>query len=173
MDLDNITFRSHPVTLRAAPLEVGDLAPDFAAYTAGGDLVHWGDEHRDRISIVGSLPSLALPECAAQVRVLDGNMPSLSGDDQIPLWLVTSDAPEVLRDFLSEFPLDHLLLLSDRHLGEFGMKYGVDLEETNLLARSLFTIGREGRIIYREIHPEIIEDPQYYRAFKAGFAHLH
>jgi thiol peroxidase len=173
MDLDNITFRSHPVTLRAAPLKIGDLAPDFAAYTARGELLQWSDEFRDRVSIVGSLPSVALPECAAQLRVLDGNIPTLSGDHQIPLWLLTSDTPEVLRDFQCECPLHHLILLSDRHLGEFGMKYGVDLEETHLLARALFTIGRDGRIIYREIYPEIIDDPQYYRAFKAGFAYLH
>jgi hypothetical protein len=89
MDLEQITFRSSPVTLVSAPPRIGDIAPNFVATTAGGEPLQWADEHKGRVAIVGSLPSILLPECAAQIQVLDRNMPQFSGDDQIPLWLVT------------------------------------------------------------------------------------
>jgi thioredoxin-dependent peroxiredoxin len=172
MDLEQITFRSSPVTLVSAPPRIGDIAPNFVATTAGGEPLQWADEHKGRVAIVGSLPSILLPECAAQIQVLDRNMPQFSGDDQIPLWLVTSDAPEDLARFIADYDITHVVLLSDVPRGEFGTRFGVRLKETDLLARTLFTIGKDQSIIYRELHREIIEDPQYRQAFKAAFSHL-
>ncbi|MFU8803755.1 MAG: hypothetical protein ACNA8W_08110 [Bradymonadaceae bacterium] len=42
---DQITFRGQPVTLKGHPVEVGDLAPDFAAHTRYGELIKSGLSH--------------------------------------------------------------------------------------------------------------------------------
>jgi thiol peroxidase len=58
-------------------------------------------------------------------------------------------------------------VLSDHVWREFGMHYGVLTKDRALLARSIFVIGRDGRIAYRELVAEQSNPPNYDAALEA------
>lgn len=52
-------------------------------------------------------------------------------------------------------------MLSDFRDHRFGPAYGVLIKELGLLARSIFTIGKDKTIKYIQVVPEIGQEPSY------------
>jgi thiol peroxidase len=50
---------------------------------------------------------------------------------------------------------------SDYHGGAFGRAFGLEVKETGLLARSVWVIGRDGRVAYRELVDDQGTEPSY------------
>ena len=50
---------------------------------------------------------------------------------------------------------------SDFREREFGRGFGVDVKETGLLARSVWVVGKDGKIAYREIVANQGTEPNY------------
>jgi len=48
------------------------------------------------------------------------------------------------------------------------MKYGLLIKELKLIARAIFVIGKDGRIAYMEIVPEVTNHPDYDKALEAA-----
>jgi thiol peroxidase len=61
-----------------------------------------------------------------------------------------------------------LTTLSDYRATAFGAAFGVLIQELRLLARSVFVLDRDGIIRYREIVPEVTEEPDYEAALTAA-----
>ncbi|HQH13047.1 MAG TPA: hypothetical protein PLS31_11535, partial [Candidatus Sumerlaeota bacterium] len=51
---------------------------------------------------------------------------------------------------------------------DFTMKYGLLIKELKLIARAIFVIGKDGRIAYMEIVPEVTNHPDYDKALEAA-----
>ncbi|HNY13699.1 MAG TPA: redoxin family protein, partial [Candidatus Wallbacteria bacterium] len=51
--------------------------------------------------------------------------------------------------------------LSDHKLGNFGAAYGVLISELRLLARSVFIVDKDDKLVYVEYVPEVTEHPKY------------
>ncbi|MFQ6672615.1 MAG: redoxin family protein, partial [Candidatus Tectimicrobiota bacterium] len=50
---------------------------------------------------------------------------------------------------------------SDHRATSFGQAYGVLIDDLRILARSIFVISPDGTIAYKEIVPEVAEQPDY------------
>jgi thiol peroxidase len=59
-------------------------------------------------------------------------------------------------------------VLSDYRDREFGSAFGLHIKELGLLARSVFIIGSDGRIAYRQIVGEIGREPDYGEVIEAA-----
>jgi thiol peroxidase len=78
------------------------------------------------------------------------------------------DLPFAQKRFCEAEGIDRVRLLSDHVWREFGLRYGVWIEGLGLLARAIFVVGRDGRIAYRELVPEVTQHPDYDAALAAA-----
>lgn len=68
----------------------------------------------------------------------------------------------------SVFRCQPVKLLSDYRDGSFGPAYGVLIEDLALLARSVFIIGKDKSILYKQLVPEVGQEPDYDDAIAAA-----
>jgi thiol peroxidase len=59
-------------------------------------------------------------------------------------------------------------VLSDHRDLSFGDAYGTHIKELRLEARSLFVLGKDGRLKHVEYVKEVTEQPDYDKALKAA-----
>jgi thiol peroxidase len=60
--------------------------------------------------------------------------------------------------------------LSDYRDHSFGYAYGVRIKENSLLMRSIFIIGKDKKLTYVEMVPDISHEPNYDAVIKAAQA---
>jgi thiol peroxidase len=58
-------------------------------------------------------------------------------------------------------------MLSDYQERSFGQNYGLLIDELKLLARAVYIIDTDGKVAYREIVPEVTDEPDYAAALNA------
>ena len=84
---------------------------------------------------------------------------------------ISKDLPFAQGRFCTAEGIDNVVPLSDyRYTSDFGEKYGVLMTDgplCGLLARAVVIINPEGKIIYTQLVPEIVEEPDYEAALAA------
>lgn len=55
--------------------------------------------------------------------------------------------------------------LSDYKDRSFGLATGTFIEELALLARAVFIVDRDGKVVYAEVVPEVADHPDYEAVF--------
>ena len=80
------------------------------------------------------------------------------------------DLPFASERFCSTEGIDNLTVVSDYIDKEVSKAYGVlmaDNKLKGLSARALFVIDRNGEVTYKEVVPEVTEEPNYEAALEA------
>lgn len=154
-----VTFKGNPMTLLGEEPSVGDTAPDFAA--VGTDLSEKKlSDYSGKVRVIVSVPSLDTSVCDAEVRRFNEEAGKL-GDDVVVL-TVSLDLPFAQKRWCGAAGVDHVVTVSD-YKGEhdFAQKYGRMIKELGLLARSVFVVDRDGKIVYSQLVKEVAEEPDY------------
>ncbi|WP_426754979.1 thiol peroxidase [Myxococcus sp. Y35] len=159
-----VTFKGQPLTLVGNEVKVGDAAPDFTAYKGLNDTLKLSDT-KGSVVVLSVAPSIDTRVCAAQLRAFNKEATALGPD--VKVWFVTLDLPFALGRFVGAEGIQNVTVVSDYKDREFGEKYGVFMKELGLLARSTFVLDREGKVVFREIVPEMTHEPDYDAALKA------
>ena len=66
--------------------------------------------------------------------------------------------------------IDNLTIASDYYEKDFGKAYNIlmcDNKLKGLLARTIFIVDRSGEIVYKEIVPEVTDEPNYEAVLEA------
>lgn len=63
--------------------------------------------------------------------------------------------------------LDNVITLSDHKDLSFGQQYGVVMEELRLLARSVFVLDSNDKVVYKELVSEGTDFPNFDAALEA------
>ncbi|HNU90634.1 MAG TPA: thiol peroxidase [Spirochaetota bacterium] len=151
-----VTFKGTPVTLQGQDIRVGDIAPNFTAI--GRDLQPVKlDSLKGSIVIISAVPSLDTPVCELQTKRFNEEAAKL----KVKLLTISMDLPFAQSRFCDSFKIDNITMLSDYKDREFGLRYGVYIEELGLLARSVFIVDADGKLAYKQIVKEIGEQPDY------------
>ena len=74
---------------------------------------------------------------------------------------VSMDLPFAQKRWCGAEGIANLQTVSDFRDREFGRNYGLRIQENGLLARSVFVVGKDGRITYAQLVPEITQEPDY------------
>ncbi|HEX5944590.1 MAG TPA: thiol peroxidase, partial [Anaerolineales bacterium] len=64
--------------------------------------------------------------------------------------------------------VDKVKVVSDMVDAEFGTKYGVLIKERRYLRRSVFIVGRDGRLTYVKYLPTLGDEPDYDEVINAA-----
>ncbi len=157
-----ITFQGNPLTLLGKIPEVGATAPDFAVLSNDLSPVMLSDTRGVRIFT--TVPSLDTPVCDMQVRKFNEEAAKLPN---VTVFAVSADLPFAQARWCGGAGIDKVKTLSDHREMSFAAAWGLHIKELRLLARTVFVVDSSGKIVYREIVPEITVQPDYKAALAA------
>ncbi|HEX4048535.1 MAG TPA: thiol peroxidase [Elusimicrobiota bacterium] len=159
------TMGGKPVVLLGTPVNVGDAAPDFTAVDAAWKPTRLSDL-KGKVVILSSVPSLDTRVCSIQTRRFNKEAQALGKNIQIVT--LSEDLPFAQKRFCSAEKIGSILVLSDTVDREYGLKYGLLIKGRSLLARAVIVVGKDGKVVYEEIVPDLSREPDYAKALAAA-----
>jgi thioredoxin-dependent peroxiredoxin len=158
-----VTFQGRPVTLVGPRLRPGDEAPEFTV--VGPDLRPISlSSSAGTVRLIASLPSLDTPVCDVEARRLNEEASKLDG---VTVLTVSADLPFAQQRWCGAADAAGIQVASDHRDLSFGQAYGVAVEELRVLARAVFVVDANDRVVYSEYVPEAGEQPDYEAALTA------
>jgi thioredoxin-dependent peroxiredoxin len=145
------TFKGKPITLLGETKKVGDLAPDFKALSIKNEVKHLSD-FKTKYVILNVVPSLDTTVCDVQARTVNLE---LSERSDISVITVSNDLPFAQSRWCGNAGLPNVITLSDHLELDFANKYGTNIKELRLQARSVFVLDEQRKIVYVEYVDEM------------------
>ena len=161
-----VTFQGTPVNTAGELPSVGQAAPDFTLTMTDLHDISLKD-YKGKKLVLNIFPSVDTPVCAASVRRFNEEAGKL---DNTAVLCISRDLPFAFARFCGAEGLEHVISVSEMRTDNFGKDYGVRIVDSalaGLLTRALVVIDEEGKVVYRELVSEIIEEPDYEAALAA------
>jgi thiol peroxidase len=163
-----VTLKGNECNLTGNEVKVGDKAPevtvvksdDLSEVTVGGA--------KDKAQLVIVVPSLDTPVCAMETTKFNNQA---AGIDGLEVTVVSMDLPFAAKRFCSTEGIENLTVASDFRDKDFGKAYGMLIADgplAGVLARAIYVIDKEGNVAYKQLVPEITEEPNYEEALDAA-----
>ena len=111
--------------------------------------------------VLNVFTSLDTPVCASSVRRFNKEAASLSNTVVLA---ISKDLPFAQGRFCTTEGLDQVISLSAFRCSCFEDAYGMLMTDgplKGLLARGVIIVDEEGKVIYKELVPEIVTEPNY------------
>lgn len=160
---DIVTFGGNPVTLKGRLVQAGHNAKNFMATKSDLSPFRFSDLEGKPL-IISSVPSIDTEICAMQTRRFNEEAAALEG---LHVLTISCDLPFAHKRFCSAEGIDKVIMLSDQKDNDFGIKYGLYIEEFGLLARAIVVIDKDNVVRYVEVVNEIANQPDYDKALEA------
>ena len=159
-------LKGNEVNLSGAELNVGDTAPVVTVVAKDlSDVQVGGQNGKSQVVVV--VPSLDTPVCAAETRKFNEEAAKMENAEVI---VVSMDLPFAMGRFCTTEGIENLTVGSDFRAKAFAKSYGVLVASgplAGVTCRAIFVINASGVITYKEICPEITEEPNYDAAIAA------
>lgn len=155
---DAVKMKGNPMTLLGPELNIGDDAPNVTL--VDNDLNPFQLAGlKGKTVILTTVPSLDTPVCDTEIRKFNEKAGELGEDVEIVT--VSMDLPFAQKRWCGAAGIDRVKTLSDFRDGMFGKEYGTLLKDLNLHARTVFVVDKNGDIQYKQVVPEVTEEPNY------------
>ncbi len=166
-----VTFKNDTVcNLTGNEVNVGDTAPVVTVVNCDPMLQDEKVGGEGKVQLVIAVPSLDTGVCDAETRRFNQEAASLEGVEVIT---VSMDLPFAAARWCGAAGIENIKVCSDFRNKDFGNAYGVLLADgplAGVLARVIFVIGKDGKVTYKQIVPEITTEPNYEEAIEAAKA---
>ncbi len=140
--------------------EAGTVAPAFSLVK--NDLSELSlSELAGKKVVLNIFPSLDTAVCATSVRKFNVEA---AGKENVVVLGVSKDLPFASGRFCSTEGIDQVVTVSAFRDTAFGSDYGVLIADgplAGLFARSIVVIDESGKVIYNELVPETVNEPDY------------
>ncbi|MDD3008961.1 MAG: thiol peroxidase [Arcobacter sp.] len=160
-------LKGNEVTLSGTEINVGDIAPVVTVVAQDLSDVQVGGE-KGKAQIVVVVPSLDTAVCAAETRKFNVEAAKIENAEVI---VVSMDLPFAMKRFCTTEGIENLTVGSDFRAKAFAKSYGVLISSgplAGVACRAVFVINASGKVVYKEICPEITEEPNYEAALAAA-----
>jgi thioredoxin-dependent peroxiredoxin len=157
-------------TLLGDEVKVGQSAPEFSSVVPGWASVNPIQESKGKVIIISAVPSLDTEVCDRETRRFNEEAAKL-GDD-IVIYTISTDFPMAQKRWCGAAGVDKVKVVSDVLETEFGLKYGLVIKERRYLRRSVFIVGRDGKLKYVNYLPTQGQEPDYDEVMEAARAAL-
>lgn len=151
-----VTFKGKEVELIGTPPKVGDEMPNFTVL----DKNHQEFTKQNllgKITLLSVVPDINTPVCSIQTKTFNKKM------DQFPevnFLTISTNTIEDQQKWCAAEDVENMQLMSDKDLS-FGKATGLLIPASGILARSVWILNPNGKILYREIVDEITNEPNY------------
>ena len=162
-----VTLKGNPIHTNGDLPAAGAAAPDFKL--TGVDLkdVSLAD-YKGKKKILNILPSLDTPVCATSTRHFNEDAGKLANTVVL---VISNDLPFAMKRFCTTEGLANVVSLSMIRGKGFAKDYGVLLQDgplAGLSARAVVVVDENDKVVYRELVPEIGQEPNYDAALAAA-----
>lgn len=159
--MDTVNLKGFPVNLSGELIEEGAKAIDF--YYVKGNL---NEESlldiEAKVKVIISVPSLDTNICQVETKKFNQHLSKLKDVKTI---VISKDLPFASKRFCETAGVKNVEPVSDFRYGDFGQEYGLEMTDgalKGLLARAVIVIdGQTNKIVYSELVPEILAEPDY------------
>ena len=117
--------------------------------------------------VLNIFPSLDTGTCAASVRRFNKEVSEL---DNTVVLCISRDLPFAQGRFCGAEGIENVETLSDFATGQFGKDYNLTISTgplASLNSRAVIVLDTNGKVVYTEQVPEIVDEPNYEAALKA------
>ncbi|MFA6403369.1 MAG: thiol peroxidase [Salinivirgaceae bacterium] len=146
--------------------KVGTQAKDFTLVKS--DLSNASlNDYKGKKVVLNIFPSLDTGTCAASVRRFNKEAGTL---ENTKVLCISRDLPFAQARFCGAEGLSNVETLSDFGTGKFGKDYELEITTgplAHLHSRAVVVIHENGKVIYTEQVPEIVNEPNYDAALRA------
>ena len=164
--MTKITLKGNPIKTVGKLPKVGKKAPKFKL--VGTDLSQSKlKDFKGKKILMNITPSLDTGVCATSLRKFNEEGAKL---DNTVVINISKDLPFAQARFCGAEGIENAITLSDFQTNKFGKKYGVTIKNgpmKGLLSRAVVVINEEGKVVYTEQVPEIVQEPNYEAAIEA------
>ena len=164
-----VTFKNDTIcNLAGNELNVGDRAPVVTVVNSNPMLKDEQIGGEGKVQLVVAVPSLDTPVCDAETRKFNEAAANLDGVEVIT---VSMDLPFAQARWCGAAGIENIKVCSDFRNKDFSTAYGTLLADgplAGLSARVIFVIGKDGKIAYKQVVPEITAEPNYEEALNAA-----
>lgn len=146
--------------------QVGSIAPDFVL-TDGELKDHTLKEFQGKRKLLAIVPSLDTGVCALSAKKFNE---AAKRHPDILIIFISADLPFAQKRLCGHDGLNNILTLSMMRSKEFANKYGVLITDgplAGLASRSCLVLDENNKVLYRELVPEVSEEPDYNAALEA------
>ena len=162
-----VTLKGNPIHTNGDLPAAGAPAPDFKL--TGTDLkdVSLAD-YKGKKKILNIVPSLDTPTCATSTRKFNESGGKLANTVVL---VISADLPFAMKRFCTTEGLSNVVSLSMIRGKGFAKTYGVLIEDgplAGLSARAVVVVDENDKVVYRELVPEIGQEPNYDAALAAA-----
>jgi len=162
-----VTLKGNPIHTNGELPAAGAPAPDFKL--TGVDLKDVSlAEYKGKKKILNIVPSLDTAVCATSTRKFNesgGKLPNTV------VLVISADLPFAMKRFCTTEGLQNVVSLSMIRGKGFAKDYGVLLQDgplAGLSARAVVVLDEKDKVVYRELVPEIGQEPNYEAALAAA-----
>lgn len=164
--MSKITFKGNLVNTSGELPAVGGAAPDFTLVKPDLSEVKLSD-FKGKNVVLNIFPSLDTGICAASVRHFNKDVTSKNNTIVVN---VSADLPFAAGRFCSAEGIENVISVSVFRDTAFAKEYGVLMTDgplKGLLARAVVVVNPEGKVVYKELVPEIAQEPDYVSAINS------
>lgn len=161
-----VTFKGTPLTLAGEAVQVGQTAPDFTLhYYQDGLQTITPNDLRGKPTLLSVVPSLDTPVCAQQTKQFNEQLGEWG--DKVNAVTISLDLPFAQGRFCGGENITKMRTGSDYQNRSFGQNWGMLIEELKLLARGVFVLDADGKVVHAETVSEVTSHPNYDAALAA------
>ncbi len=166
----SITLKGNPIHTNGDLPAVGSSAPDFKLTTT--DLADVSlATYAGKKKLLNIVPSLDTGVCATSTRKF--NESATAHADTVVL-VISADLPFASGRFCAAEGLKDVVPLAMMRSRNFAKDYGVLLEDgplAGITARAVVVLDADDKVLYTELVPEIVQEPDYAAALAALHSH--
>ena len=156
----SITIKGNAIHTSGTLPKVGQNAPDFELVNTDLSTTKLSDYKGTRV-VLNIFPSVDTGICAASVRTFNKEASNLSNTKVL---CVSKDLPFAQDRFCGAEGLENVINHSDFRTGDFGKNYGLEIIDgplQGLHSRAVIVLDENGKVLYTEQVPEIVQEPNY------------
>ena len=157
-----ITINGEARDLVGNPPAVGEEIPHFKVFNANHEKVKTR-EFFDKPTLISVVPSITTSVCSLQTKKFNQQMDEYPNANFVT---ISVDTPEQQADWCAAEGVKNMQLLSDSEQS-FGYSLKVLIPDESVLARSIFVLDVDGKIVYEQVVPELTDEPDYAAALAA------
>ena len=154
-----ITLKGNPINTIGNLPSIGEFAKNIELVVADLSVKSISGFKGNKV-VLNIFPSLDTGTCAASVRRFNQEAGNL-GDTKV--LCISKDLPFAQARFCGAEGLDNVITLSDFR-SDFTKQYGLEIVDgplAGLASRVVIILDEEGKVIYTQQVPEIIDEPNY------------
>lgn len=160
-----INFKGNRINTVGELPEIGKQAPDFVLTKTDLSDISLKDLAGKK-AVLNIFPSLDTSVCAASVRRFNAG---ISNFQNAVVLCISLDLPFAHARFCETEGLKNVIPVSEMRNRDFGTRYGIRITNgplAGLLARAVVILDETGKVIYKQLVPEITQEPNYEEALK-------